>query len=133
MGEKQTFTGSVTAVTRHFAETSFCNVFRPPLALGAQNILSKPYLTVNGPKRLAVVSSSRIFMRTTRSTLLCTFYLQVVEVHDAIRPILIRGPRKSESCFELPIAHHGVDETLVEVSKHRRIVLRVCQHFAEQL
>lgn len=51
--------------------------------------------------------------------------LQVLEVHDAVRSILVGSPGKSQRRLELPVASHGVHQALVEITKHHRIVLGV--------
>lgn len=56
-------------------------------------------------------------------------YLQVLEVHDPVRPVLVRGPRKPQRRLELAVASHGVDQALVEVSKYSGIVLNVYRRF----
>lgn len=50
-------------------------------------------------------------------------YLQVLEVDDAVRPVLVRGTGKSQGGLELAVAPHRTHQPLVEISKHRRVVL----------
>lgn len=50
-------------------------------------------------------------------------YLQVLEVDDAIRSVLVRRSREGERCLELSVPAHSIDQTVIEVQKHRSIML----------
>lgn len=50
-------------------------------------------------------------------------YLQVLEVDNAIRSVLVRRSREGERCLELSVPAHSIDQTVIEVQKHRSIML----------
>lgn len=49
--------------------------------------------------------------------------LKVLEVDDAVSPVLVRGPRERQRGLELAVPPHGGYQPLVQLSKQERVVL----------